>query len=229
MYRKFVNARSPLRLLEKGLHGGLGAGNLGVVLAAHGLGKTPFLVGVALDELLRGKRVLHVSFEHPVSHVREYYDTVFDELAASTQLQDLATVRADVERNRSIRVYSPDAFSAAKLREALKLERETGDAPALVLLDEFDLEATAPEEIDEFKAVAEEIDAEIWLSVACADETVGDLPTALARVEKYVSVILALEPEAGSVRLRALKDHSNPDVSALHVALDPRTLLLVRS
>ena len=24
MYRKFLNARSPLRLLEKGLHGGLG-------------------------------------------------------------------------------------------------------------------------------------------------------------------------------------------------------------
>jgi hypothetical protein len=77
--------------------------------------------------------------------------------------------------------------------------------------------------------VAEEIDAEIWLSVACAEETVDDLPAPLARVEKHVSVILALEPEAGSVRLRALKDHSNPDVSALHVALDPRTLLLVRS
>ena len=26
MYRKFVNARSPMRLLEKGLHGGLGVG-----------------------------------------------------------------------------------------------------------------------------------------------------------------------------------------------------------
>ena len=33
MYKKFLNARSPLRLLEKGLHGGLGVGNLGVVLA----------------------------------------------------------------------------------------------------------------------------------------------------------------------------------------------------
>jgi len=31
------------------------------------------------------------------------------------------------------------------------------------------------------------------------------------------------------VELRALKDHDNDDLSALHVALDPRTLLLVRS
>ncbi len=49
MYRKFVNARSPLRLLEKGLHGGLGIGKIGVLVAGHGVGKTPFLVGVALD------------------------------------------------------------------------------------------------------------------------------------------------------------------------------------
>ena len=55
MYRKFLNARSPLRLLEKGLHGGLGRGNLGVVLAGHGVGKTSFLVCVGLDELLRGE------------------------------------------------------------------------------------------------------------------------------------------------------------------------------
>jgi len=41
--------------------------------------------------------------------------------------------------------------------------------------------------------------------------------------------VLALEPGSGTVRLRALKDHENPDVSTLQVALDPRTLLLVRS
>jgi len=41
--------------------------------------------------------------------------------------------------------------------------------------------------------------------------------------------VLALEPAPGTVTLRALKDHDNPDPSTLHVALDPRTLLLVRS
>ena len=36
-------------------------------------------------------------------------------------------------------------------------------------------------------------------------------------------------PVEGEVQLRALKDHDNPDLSELHVALDSRTLLLVRS
>ena len=97
VYRRFVNARSPLRLLEKGLHGGLGHGNLGVIVAAPGVGKTPFLVGVALDELLRGGSVLHVACDQTVGHVRAYYDTVFEELAATTHLADEATTRAWVQ------------------------------------------------------------------------------------------------------------------------------------
>ena len=32
-----------------------------------------------------------------------------------------------------------------------------------------------------------------------------------------------------AIVLRALKDHDNPDVSDLHVALDPKTLLLIRN
>ena len=37
-------------------------------------------------------------------------------------------------------------------------------------------------------------------------------------------------PRMGGLELlRALKDHDNPDVTALHVALDPKSLLLVRS
>ena len=70
MYREFLNARSPLRLLEKGLHGGLGAGNVGALVAGPGVGKSAFLVGVALDALLRGGTVLHVSLRHSVAHVK---------------------------------------------------------------------------------------------------------------------------------------------------------------
>ena len=55
------------------------------------------------------------------------------------------------------------------------------------------------------------------------------VPEALSSLGDAVSVILALEPGDDAVRLRALKDHDNPDVSDLHVSLDPRTLLLIRS
>lgn len=229
MYRKFLNARSPLRLLEKGLHGGLGRGNLGVVLAGHGVGKTSFLVCVALDELLRGENVLHVTLDQTVAHVRAFYDTVFDDLASSTHLEQQAVTRSDVDRLRSIRAYSASQFSAGKLREAVKVESEAGIQPGLVIVDGFDLTATPPGELAEIRALAQELRAEVWLSAALAAERIADLPASLGSVNDVASVVLALEPGVDSVALRALKDHDNPDVSALHVALDPRSLLLIRS
>lgn len=229
MDRKFVNVRSPMRLLEKGLHGGLGAGNLGVVLGGHGIGKKGFLVSVALDELLRGQHVLHVALGDGVAHVRACYDTLFDDLAASTHLDALATTRAEIDRLRSIRTYPVNAFSAAKLREAIKIEAEAGAKPGLIIVEGFDLEAASRDEVADLKAQAGELGGEIWLSVHVPGEQVKGVPSSLAKVQDLVGVILALEPAEAGVRLRAVKDHDNPDVSALHVALDPRTLLLVRS
>ena len=229
MYRRFVNARSPLRLLEKGLHGGLGNGNIGVVLAGHGVGKTSFLVGVALDEILRGGHVLHVALDQTVSHVRAYYDTVFEELAASTHLDDAAVTHVEIDRKRSIRAYPPSTFSPAKLREAVKVESEAGARPTLVILEGYELGSLSRDDALDLRALAGELDVEVWISLACRDEDVASVPEALSGAADLISVILALRPGEGSVALRALKDHDNPDVSALHVSLDPRSLLLVRS
>jgi hypothetical protein len=228
VYRKFLNARSPLRLLEKGLHGGLGPGNLGIVIGGHGVGKASFLVGVALDELLRSGRVLHVSMAHTVSHIRDHYDTVFEELAASARLEDEAQVHVDIDRNRSIRVYPLNALTTAKLREAVKVESEASGKPSLVVIEGLDFETTSRQDFADLKDLAGELAAEVWLSISSTNEQVAQLPPAVERVEDLVSVALALEPGDDAVLLRALKDHDNPDLTDLHVALDPKTLLLTR-
>jgi hypothetical protein len=229
VYRRYLNARSPLRLLEQGLHGGLGEGNLGVVVAAHGVGKTPFLVGVALDELLRGGSVLHACCDQTVGHVRAHYDTVFEELAATTHLEDEATTHAEIDRRRAIRVYAPGGLSVAKLRDAALLEAEGGTRVSLVVVEGLDLGRATPEDASALRSLARELKAEVWLSASCDEERPERIPPAIARLGDAVSVVLALEPGPGAVRLRALKDHDNPDLSTLHVALDPRTLLLFRA
>lgn len=229
MKRKFLNARSPLRLLEKGLHGGLGTGNLGVVRAGHGVGKTAFLVGVALDELLRGGRVLHVCLDDTLSHVRAHYDTVFEDLAATTHLEDEAIVHVEIDKRRNIRVYPPNTLSASKLRDAVKLEVEAGARPSLIVIEGLDAASLPADEIADLKALARELAAEIWITSSSSEECASEIPDELAARGDDVSVILGLEPDADTVRLRALKDHGNPDLENLHVSLDPHTLLLVRS
>jgi hypothetical protein len=229
VYKKYLNARSPLRLLEKGLHGGLGVGNVGVVLAGHGVGKTAFLVSVALDELLRAGRVLHVCIDQPVAHVRAHYDTVFEDLTATTHLENGPELHAEIDRHRSIRVYPPNSLTASKLRDAVKFEIDAGARPSLLILEGLDCQSLPPGELAEIKALAAELAAEVWLSSPVAEERVTSLPAPLRKLGDLISVVLALEPGDGVVGLRALKDHDSPDPTALRVSLDPRTLLLVRS
>src|SRR6187549_3065956 len=102
MYRKDVNERSPMRVFEKSMHGGLGRGNVGVVASRAGVGKTALLVQIALDDLMRDRKVLHISHEYAVDHVRAYYDEIFHELAAQSRLDAPESVRFDLERNRLI-------------------------------------------------------------------------------------------------------------------------------
>ena len=86
MHRKEINERSPLRVLEKSIHGGLGRGNVGVVVARHGIGKTAFLVGVGLDDLMRSRKVFHLSMGQSVDRVCAYYDEILMELARERQM-----------------------------------------------------------------------------------------------------------------------------------------------
>src|SRR3990172_2034315 len=197
MYKRFLTARSPLRLLEKGLHGGgLGEGNLGLILAGNGIGKTSVLVGIALDRDLRDGAVLHVAIGEPVAHVRAFYDTVFEDLAYTTQLDHPAQVHADLDRKRRIRAYSQGVFTVARLRDAVRIEIESGgQKPTLVVLEGLDLDQVAQEEFIDLKALATALGAEIWLSMSCVGEFVTDLPETIKKVDFIFSVILTLEPK----------------------------------
>jgi hypothetical protein len=227
--REYLNARSPLRLLEKSLDGGLGAGNIGVVLGGRGVGKTAVLLGFALDEMLRGGRVLHVCVDQSVAHVRAHYDTVFEDFASAAHLENEAAVHLEVDRRRSIRVYPPDTLSSAKLREAVELEVGAGAKPSLLIIEGVDCGNLPNDEMADLKALAGEIAAEVWISAGTNDEGAAEVPAAIERFGDLVSVVLTLEPADDAVALRALKGHDNPDLEALHVSLDPRTLLLIRS
>ena len=73
--------RSPMQAVVATIRGGLEPGQLGGVLARAGVGKSTFLVHVALNSLVRGIDVLHVSLTDTQAHVRSYYDEILSEHA----------------------------------------------------------------------------------------------------------------------------------------------------
>jgi archaellum biogenesis ATPase FlaH len=241
MYRKEVNERSPMRVFEKSMHGGLGRGHVGLVAARPGVGKTPVLVQIALDDLLRDRRVLHISHEHAVDHVRAYYDEIFHDLAAVSVLVDPDIVRLEMERHRLIYSLMCQAVSApmslrggrssiAKILETVNFARDVAHFdPDVVIIDGFDFVHATDDAVGELALLARERNVELWFS-GCADPLPvppGPLPAPLGAFVQHLDVIVYLEPQRDVVRLCLLKDHENQDLTDLHLRLDPHTMRVI--
>ena len=69
MLTKEMLNKSPIRILEKTIQGGLGKGNLAVFTARKGVGKTATLVHMAIDRILGGEKVLHLSLSDDPHHI----------------------------------------------------------------------------------------------------------------------------------------------------------------
>ena len=232
MYSKELSERNPLRLFEHSIHGGLGPGNVGVVVARHGLGKSAFLVGIAVDDDIRGRKVLHVSLDKTVDHVREFYDEIFMDLAHSAGMEDLATARLDMERHRMIHTYTGGTFSTDKLRQSVQFLKDVAHfEPACLIIEGFAFEQATLADIEALRQLAADFKVELWMSALTHRGVAADdrgIPDSLAKLASAIAVIVQMSDDNGSVKLSLLKDHDNPNVAKLTLALDPSTMLLVK-
>lgn len=232
MYRKELNERNPLRLFEHSIHGGLGRGNIGVVVARRGLGKTAFLVGIALDDAMRGRKALHVSLDKTVHHIREFYDEIFMDLAHSAHLEDLPTERLEMERNRMIHTYAGKSFTIHKLRHSINFLKEYAHFdPVCLILQGYDFERATADDMEALRELAAEFNVEMWMSAVMhrgAPANEQGVPEPIAKLESSIAVIVQMTDGSNGVQLSLLKDHDNPNVAKLTLALDPATMLLVK-
>jgi hypothetical protein len=232
MYSKELNERNPLRLFEHSIHGGVGPGNIGVVVARHGIGKTAFLVGIAIDDAIRGRSVLHVSLDKTVDHMREFYDEIFTDLSHSAGLEDLALARLDMERHRMIHTYAGGTFTTDKLRHSMEFLKDVAHFdPACLILEGYAFEHATPADIAALRQLASDFKVELWMSAVTHRGVASDdrgIPEPLTKLASEIAVIVQMKDDNGTVKLSLLKDHDNPDVAKLTVALDPSTMLLVK-
>jgi KaiC/GvpD/RAD55 family RecA-like ATPase len=232
MVEKSMMERSPIRIFERAIGGGLGEGKLGVVLSRHGVGKTGFLIGLAVDQLLQGKKVLYISTKESVEHINNFFDQIFHAMAASLDLDQIPQKQLRMERNRYIHVYNRDSFSLEKLEQSVAfLKDAAGFVPDMVILDGTPrFENTEEWEIQGVKKMAAEWGAEIWTSSNIhreGQESDGrGVPNSVARFDDEICVIVNLESESGHVKVKILKEHGSTEPAQVQIELDPKTLLL---
>jgi hypothetical protein len=231
MVKTELNQRSPIRVLEKSIHGGLGRGNLGVFASKKGVGKTACLAHVALDCLLRGEKVLHVSFADNPSHIESWYEHVFQEMAATFRLEDVRDVHDEIVSNRLIVHFRQSDRTLQQIRTHIDtVTTGSGFMPSVIVVDGFSFTAAADADWTLWKEIAAERKVEIWFSATLPPgEIVTDaagIPAPVAAGKQFFSVIILLHPLQDHIDLKLLKDHDSTDLDKLRIKLDPRTLLI---
>ena len=225
--------RSPIRILEKSTHGGLGKGNLGVIAAKKGVGKTAVLVHLATDQLFQGKHVIHVSFSSDTSHIVDWYEDIFSEITRRYDLDEAMQVHNEIIRNRVIMNFSQDGVGVDQIVKSLKAMIDDGGFRTdVIVVDTFDFAKAKPGDIELFRSFAEKAGVEVWISAtlpagpSTTDE--NGYPSLLSSVMDSVAVLVLLMPKEGFVHLELTKDHDTATTSDMHLKLDPKILLIAR-
>ncbi|MCD4750160.1 MAG: hypothetical protein K8R59_12385 [Thermoanaerobaculales bacterium] len=228
----FELRRSPRTLLERDGYPGPGPGKLALVMGRAGVGKTAFIVGIGIDALLSGQKVLHISLERTVDKVRGWYDDLLMEmLRREKKLEHWAAIQLDVERRRHIHTYFGGSFTIDRLRQALDLLENAMDfKPQVIILDRVKFEGLETSDLEDLRSTGAEMDAEIWM--ACRthrdgpDPKPGYLPLPAEGFEDQVDLAFSLDPHKNRIRLHVLKDQQQMLDNDLNILLNPKTLLL---
>jgi hypothetical protein len=232
MNQKPTDANRPLRVLEKMLDGGLGAGNLGLIMSRPGTGKVAVLTSLTIDHAMDGRNTLHVAIGKGVSEVRAFDDEVLHSICERYDLKDRPALMTQVERHKQIYTFrDASSFTRERLRAALDMLADHAEfRPAFIEIEGWpDWQDLRQDEVDALKAIATEYQAEIWLTAQThrTDElTEGGWPTFIDPFVKDLAIIMALEPDADSVPLRLLKVHDRGAKKDTHLEFDPRSMLL---
>ncbi|HSV56751.1 MAG TPA: hypothetical protein VLH39_06555 [Magnetospirillaceae bacterium] len=234
MLKEELIRKSPVRILERGIEGGLKRGNIGMIASRKGIGKTSVLVQLALDKLLQGRKVIHVSFTMHTSYVISWYENIYSELTRRKDLENPEDVRDSLVRNRVIMNFNQEGVSTEQiLRSLAAMIVDGGFQAEAIIIDGFDFTRAAPDHLSKVRDFAVRMKLEVWYSCTMVgEEPLTDkrnVPVLLRGLLDNIAVLIVLEPRAEYIRFLVVKDHERMNPEDLSIKLDARTLLIAET
>jgi len=225
--------RSPLRILEKSISGGLGKGNIGVLASRKGVGKTACLVHIAADKLLQGRRVIHVSYASRVDHIITWYEDIFKEIAKKPRMKSALEMSEELSRNRVIMNFKQEGTKTEQVLRSLEAMVVHGQFGAeTIIVDGLDFDQAGIEDLTKFKEFAGRLGLEVWFSASLrGGEPLFDergIPFMLKNYLSAIDVLISLQLHGDHVHFSLVKDHDRLAPKDMRLKLDPKTLLIAR-
>jgi hypothetical protein len=233
MVKSELIKRSPLRILEKSMHGGMEKGNIGVLASRKGVGKTACLVHIATDKLFRGKPVMHVSYSSRIDYIINWYEDIFREIAKKRELELAVDVHDEIIKNRVIMNFKQDGTRTEQILKSLEAMMKYGKFNAdTIIVDGYDFTRPFSKDLKKFRDFAKSSGVKVWFSASLKGEepifNEQGIPFLLEKGMDVIDILLTLSFEKDIVRLNLVKDRDYPAPGELKLSLDPKTLLIAK-
>lgn len=131
--------------LDKLLKGGLGHGELGVILAPTGVGKTTLITKFANSAYNSGFNVLQIFFEDNLSTIKRKHYTIWTEITPDEQpehkydlINKLNDIREAKPNKLELLKLPSDGVTVGEIRSRLRKMISEGFKPDLILIDYVD-------------------------------------------------------------------------------------------
>jgi len=122
--------------------GGIGPGELGVVVAPSGVGKTWALAALGAAAVRAGKTVVHYTLELSQHYVGLRYDTVFTHIPSTDLKEKKDEVFAKLKRlpgKLKVKYFPPKGASSKTIQLHIEKMIAAGNKPDLIIVDYADL------------------------------------------------------------------------------------------
>ena len=166
---------------KKVMAGGLGAGEIGIVVAPSGVGKSHALTHFGAQALLKGKNVYHYTMELNERYVGIRYDSHLTEINSSDCIDAKHLIKDYFEANKDqlgrliIKEYPARSITCNTIKAHIEKMSYKGIKPDLILIDyagiirsteKYELPRLEMQYvIQEIRKMAKELDCPVWTAL----------------------------------------------------------------
>jgi len=129
-------------VIDELTQGGLGGGELGVIVAPAGVGKTWVLAAIGANSMKKGRHIVHYSLELNEAYVGLRYDSIFTGIANQNLKYHKDDVQTEMEKLKGdlvIKYYPTKSASVNTLSAHLKRITTLGTEVDMVVVDYADI------------------------------------------------------------------------------------------
>ncbi len=228
-FEPLVN-KNPLRVLKIGQNNK----QMGLIMARAGLGKTALLVQIALDAILRGNNVIHISVGESIDKTKMWYDDILQFILQDAVVDNPHELIEMVQQHRLIMTFKESAFSRARLEERLNdLILQDIFKPNCLVVDGFDFDSPNRDGLEDIKDLLDSMNLKAWFSAVSHrnDDRISPagVPAPCHEVDDLFDTIVLLKPEPDHIQLDIIRNNGENTEDGEVLFLDPATMMVKKS